>query len=150
MWKLSWFFTFLLDYRGRTICFFYFLKIFSAKSWFCIYFLSSRMTGFTNFCTSDGFVKSKKNVGQKKIWGKKQFGVQKSFWSKKSLVQKYFWFRKILCPTNFLIQQLWVQKSVGLTKLWPKKFGFENFGPNKFLGPKRSWVQKISAQKIFW
>ena len=52
MWKLSWFSTFLLDYRGRTVCFFYVLEIFSAKPWFWIYFLSSRMTGFTTFCTS--------------------------------------------------------------------------------------------------
>ena len=52
MWKLSWFSTFLLDYRGRTVCFFIVLEIFSAKPWFWIYFVSSRMTGFTTFCTS--------------------------------------------------------------------------------------------------
>ena len=52
MWKLSWFSTFLLDYRGRTVCIFYVLEIFSSKPWFWIYFLSSRMTGFTTFCTS--------------------------------------------------------------------------------------------------
>ena len=51
MWKLSWFSTFLLDYRGRTVCFFYVLEIFSANPWFWIYFLSFRMTGFTTFCT---------------------------------------------------------------------------------------------------
>ena len=44
--------TFLLDYRGRTVCSFYVLEIFSAKPWFWTYFLSSRMTGFTTFCTS--------------------------------------------------------------------------------------------------
>ena len=52
MWKLSWFSSFLLDYRGRTVCFFYVFEIFSAKPWFWIYFLSSRITGFTTFCTS--------------------------------------------------------------------------------------------------
>ena len=55
MWKLSWFSSFLLDYRGRTVCFFYVLEIFSAKPWFWIYFLSSRMTGFTTFCTSAAY-----------------------------------------------------------------------------------------------
>ena len=52
MWKLSWFSTFLLDYRGKPVCFFYVLEIFSDKPWFWIYILSSRMTGFTIFSTS--------------------------------------------------------------------------------------------------
>ena len=102
------------------------------------------------------------------FWDKTNFGIKKKFW-----IQKTNFGQKIVGPNKFLVQKklwvqnkFWVQKNFGSKeildqkKFWVQKFVAclnpkkdlvqKHFKPEKIVGPKILYVQKILGQKNFW
>ena len=74
-----------------------------------------------------------KNLVHQKLWALTNYGSRKNFG-----------FKKICINKNFIVQKHFGSKKFGSLKiLCPQKFGSQNIGVSKHLGPKKIWIKKF-------